>query len=177
MVASVIDRPTDNYFAVVLPGKNAYEDTGSVLLAEAGVLLSAQVFSNELHHRHALTAPAEAAQRVRDRLRFPGPCGRAQAWDAEDGEDDGWDEEGGELTARTAAVLRVPLEELSGQAWQDVAEVGDAPLGRGEGRVLGLLPSVTLRQDRNWRWQGWTRTVATSTGTGARMFCSRIATC
>lgn len=48
VVAAVIDRLTDNYFAVVLPAKNACTDAGSALLAEAGVLLSAQEFSDEL---------------------------------------------------------------------------------------------------------------------------------
>ncbi|MGW0538252.1 hypothetical protein [Streptomyces sp. NPDC003032] len=45
------------------------------------------------------------------------------------------------------------LEELSEQIWQDVAAVGDAPVGRGEGRVLGLLPPLTFRQDQQWRRQ------------------------
>ncbi len=50
-------------------------------------------------------------------------------------------------------MLRVALEELSEQIWQDGAAVDDAPLGRGEGRVLGLLPPITFRQDRRWRRQ------------------------
>ncbi|KNE81424.1 hypothetical protein AB0B04_18590 [Streptomyces xinghaiensis] len=156
VVAAVIDRLTDNYFAVVLPAKNACTDAGSALLAEAGVLLSAQEFSDELQIiDNALAAPEEAAQRVRSRLRSLARHGRPADWD-EDDEDDGWDEdgeEGEELTARTAAVLRVALEELSGQIWQDVAAVGDAPLGRGEGRVLGSLPPIIFRQDRQWRRQ------------------------
>ncbi|MFD9904027.1 hypothetical protein [Streptomyces sp. NPDC059063] len=48
VVAAVIDRLTDNYFAVVLPAKNACTDAGSALLAEAGTLLSARAFSDEL---------------------------------------------------------------------------------------------------------------------------------
>ncbi|MFJ8158797.1 hypothetical protein [Streptomyces sp. NPDC094468] len=155
VVASVIDRLTDNYFAVVLPAKNACTDAGSVLLAEAGTLLSAQEFSDELQIiDNALAAPEEAAQRVRSRLRSLARHGQPAVWD-EDDEADGWDEDGeeDELTARTAAVLRVALEELSEQIWQDVADVGDAPVGRGEGRVLGSLPPITFHQDQQWRRQ------------------------
>ncbi|WP_030382665.1 MULTISPECIES: hypothetical protein [unclassified Streptomyces] len=150
VVAAVIDRLTDNYFAVVLPGKNACADAGSALLAEAGTLLSAQEFSDELQIiDNALAAPEEAAQRVRSRLRSLARHGQPAAWDDED--EDGEEDE--ELTARTAAVLRVALEELSEQIWQDVAALGDAPLGHGEGRVLGLLPPITFRQDQQWRRQ------------------------
>ncbi|KUL48984.1 hypothetical protein ADL30_34515 [Streptomyces sp. NRRL S-1521] len=157
VVAAVIDRLTDNYFAVVLPAKNACTDAGSALLAEAGTLLSAQEFSDELQIiDNALAAPEEAAQRVRMRLRSLARHGQPAAWDEGDEEGDGWDEDGEEdeeLTARTAAVLRAALEELSEQIWQDVAAVGDAPLGRGQGRVLGSLPPITFGQDQKWRRQ------------------------
>ncbi|GES32380.1 hypothetical protein AB0G60_17805 [Streptomyces angustmyceticus] len=157
VVAAVIDRLTDSYFAVVLPAKNACTDAGSALLAEAGTLLSAQEFSDELQIiDNALAAPEEAAQRVRSRLHSLARHGGPAAWDEDDEEDEGWDEDGEEdeeLTARTAAVLRVALEELSEHLWQDVAAVGDAPLGRGEGRVLGLLPPITFHQDQQWRRQ------------------------
>ncbi|MFI7296919.1 hypothetical protein [Streptomyces sp. NPDC050121] len=156
VVASVIDRLTDNYFAVVLPTKNACTDAGSALLAEAGTLLSAQEFSDELQIiDNALAAPEEAAQRVRSRLRSLARHGQPAAWNEDDDENDGWYEDGeeDELTARTAAVLRVALEELSEQIWQDVAAVGDAPVGRGQGRVLGSLPPITFHQDQQWRRQ------------------------
>ncbi|MER6452776.1 hypothetical protein ABT270_09125 [Streptomyces sp900105245] len=156
VVASVIDRLTDNYFAVVLPGKQAAQDAGSALLAEAGALLSAEAFSDELQIiDNALAAPEEAAHRVRERLRFLTRHGGSPAG-AEDEEGDDFYEDGEEdeeLTARTAAVLRRALEELSAQVWQDVDDVGDAPLRRTQGRVLGLLPAVTLHQDRSWRRQ------------------------
>ncbi|MGC5040094.1 hypothetical protein ACPXCS_31930 [Streptomyces sp. DT190] len=157
VVAAVIDRLTDNYFAVVLPGLDACTDAGSALLAEAATLLSAREFSEELQIiDNALAAPEEAAQRVRMRLLSLARHGQPGAWDEEDDEAGGWDEDGEEdekLTARTAAVLRVALEELSEQIWQDVAAVGDAPLGRGQGRVLGSLPPITFRQDHQWRRQ------------------------
>ncbi|WP_440581259.1 hypothetical protein [Streptomyces sp. PT19] len=155
VVAAVIDRLTDNYFAVVLPAENASTDADSVLLAEAGVLLSAREFSDELQIIDtALAAPEEAAQRVRRRLRSLARHEQSAAWDEED--DEGWDEDGEEdeeLTARTATVLRVALEELSEQIWQDVAALGNAPLRRGQGRVLGSLPPITFRQDQQWRRQ------------------------
>jgi hypothetical protein len=46
LTSSVIDRLTDNQFAVVLPRVSG--DTEAVLLTEAGVLLSAEPFSDEL---------------------------------------------------------------------------------------------------------------------------------
>ncbi|MEV6182270.1 hypothetical protein [Streptomyces sp. NPDC052015] len=157
VVAAVIDRLTDNYFAVVLPGLDACADAGSVLLAEAGRLLSAREFSEELQIIDmALAAPEEAAQRVRMRLRSLARHGQPAAWDEGDDEGDGWGEDGEEdeeLTARTAAVLRAALDELSEQIWQDVAAVGDAPLGRVQGRVLGSLPPITFGQDQQWRRQ------------------------
>ncbi|WKX05967.1 hypothetical protein [Streptomyces sp. NL15-2K] len=92
---------------------------------------------------------------MRSRLRSLARHGQPAAWDEDDDEDDGWYEDGeeDELTARTGAVLRVALEELSEQIWQDVADVGDAPAGRGEGRVLGSLPPITFHQDQQWRRQ------------------------
>ncbi|MEV2255538.1 hypothetical protein AB0I94_34080 [Streptomyces sp. NPDC050147] len=68
---------------------------------------------------NALAAPEEAAQRVRSRLRSLARHGQPAAWDEEDDGGEGWDEDGEEdeeLTARTAAVLRVALEELSERA-------------------------------------------------------------
>lgn len=154
VVGSVIERLTDNYFAVVLPGKNTGGDAGAALLAEAGALLSAETFSDELQIiDNALAAPGEAAQRVRSRLEslarrgsFPS-ADQDQDWDEED------EEESEDLTGRTAAVLRVALDELSAQAWRDVAEKGDAPVRRGEGLVLGSLPRVTWGQSGQWRRQ------------------------
>ncbi|MGP3634494.1 hypothetical protein ACTU45_14165 [Streptomyces sp. 24-1644] len=64
-----IDRLTDSYFAVFLPGINTGGDAGAALLAEAGALLSAETFSDELQIiDNALAAPEEAAQRVWSRL-------------------------------------------------------------------------------------------------------------
>ncbi|MFE1781256.1 hypothetical protein ACFW9F_01345 [Streptomyces sp. NPDC059506] len=157
VVAAVVERLTDNYFAVVLPGRGVCADAGSALLAEVGALLSAEAFSDELQIiDNALAAPEKAAHRVRERLRSLARRGGSPAGGGEDEEAGDWDEDGEDgvgLTERTAAVLRRALEELSARAWQDVADVGDAPLRRNEGRVLGLLPSVTLRQDRDWRRQ------------------------
>ena len=151
VVGSVIERLTDNYFAVVLPGKSA-GGAGAALLAEAGVLLSAETFSDELQIiDNALAAPGEAAQRVWNRLQSLARRGGFPADDDWDWDEDG--DEGEELSGRTAAVLRVALDELSAQAWRDVAEKGDAPVRRGEGLVLGSLPRVTWGQDRSWRRQ------------------------
>ncbi|MFI8186721.1 hypothetical protein ACIF70_40500 [Actinacidiphila glaucinigra] len=45
------------------------------------------------------------------------------------------------------------MEQLSQEAWQEVAALGDEPLPRGAGGLFGALPPVTLRQDGYWRRQ------------------------
>ncbi|GGK62174.1 hypothetical protein [Streptomyces flaveus] len=113
LAASVIDRLTDNQFAVVFPHA-ASHGTGAALLAEAATLLSAEPFSEDLLIVDtALASPEEAAHRVRERLRDRARYGGSDPWN-EDFED--WDEEGEEgeevLTARTRAVLRLALQDL-----------------------------------------------------------------
>ncbi|MEU5632224.1 hypothetical protein ACH47C_23945 [Streptomyces rishiriensis] len=150
VTSSVIDRLADNPFAVVLPRVSG--DTEEALLTEAGVLLSAEAFSDELLIIDtSLAAPEEAAHRVREHLRsrarYGGADPRSDNWDEED-------EEGDEvLTARTREVLRLALQELSDQAWQEVSALGDQPLQRGAGGLFGSLPRVTWHQDRLWRRQ------------------------
>ncbi|MFI5924049.1 hypothetical protein ACIA8M_36705 [Streptomyces anulatus] len=152
VVASVVDRLTENHFAVVLPTADV-PVAGAALLAEAGRLLAAEPFSEELQIMDtSLAAPEEAANRVRGLLQS-----LARSGGGEGGESDWEDEDGGEdaedVSVRTAAVLRFALEELSAQAWEDVAEFGDRPVGRGQGLVLGSLPRVTWARDRQWRRQ------------------------
>lgn len=68
LTSSIIDRLTDNQYAVVLPRVSG--DTGAALLTEAGVLLAAEPFSDELLIIDtSLAAPEEAAHRVREHLR------------------------------------------------------------------------------------------------------------
>ncbi|MGW1758704.1 hypothetical protein [Streptomyces mirabilis] len=146
LAANIIDRLTDNQFAVIFPRVAP----GAALLAEAAPLPAAEPFSDDLLIIDtALAAPEEAAHRVRERLRSRARYGGADPWN----EDwDGKEEEAEEiLTARTRTVLRLALEELAGQAWSEAAALGDKPLHRGAGGVFGALPPVTLRQDGNWR--------------------------
>lgn len=99
----------------------------------------------------SLAAPEEAAHRVRELLRSRARYGGFDP--AETGVDE-WeaDEDGHQvLTARTAVVLRLALDELSTQAWQEVAVLGEEPLRRGAGGLFGSLPPVTLAQDGPWR--------------------------
>jgi hypothetical protein len=74
----------------------------------------------------SLAAPEEAAHGVRERLRSRARYGGTDLL-SED-----WDEEGDEgedvLTARTRAVLHLALQELSDQARQEVAALGDQPV-------------------------------------------------
>ncbi|WP_406723583.1 hypothetical protein WJ438_01290 [Streptomyces sp. GD-15H] len=149
LTSSVIDRLTDNQFAVVLPRVSG--DAEAALLTEAGVLLSAEPFSDELLIIDtSLAAPEEAAHRVREHLRSRARYGGAdplsEDWDEED-------DDGEVLTARTRAVLHLALQELSDQAWQEVSTLGDQPIQRGADGLFGSLPRVTWRQDGLWRRQ------------------------
>ncbi|MER5696150.1 hypothetical protein ACWDBO_29690 [Streptomyces mirabilis] len=148
LAASIIDRLTDNQFAVVFPRVAP----GAALLAEAATLLAAEPFSDDLLIIDtALAAPEEAAHRVQERLRSRARYGGADPWSEDwDGEEE---EEEEVLTARTRTVLRLALEELAGQAWSEATALGDKPLHRGAGGVFGALPPVSLRQDGNWRRQ------------------------
>ncbi|MFC8660741.1 hypothetical protein [Streptomyces sp. NPDC057199] len=75
---------------------------------------------------------------------------------SEDWDEEEEDEDGEVLTPRTRTVLRLALEELPGQAWQEVVGLGDASLPRGAGGLFGSLPPVTLRQDSRW-WRQMAR--------------------
>ncbi|MFF3878960.1 hypothetical protein [Streptomyces sp. NPDC001978] len=150
LTSSVIDRLTESHFTVVLPRISG--DTEEALLTEAGVLLSAEPFSDQLLIIDtSLAAPEEAAHRVREYLRSRARYGGADPWSDDWDEDD---EEGNEvLTARTRAVLHLALQELSDQAWQEVSALGDQPLPPGAGGLFGSLPRVTWHQDGPWRRQ------------------------
>ncbi len=150
LTSSIIDRLTDNQYAVVLPRLSG--NTAAALLTEAGVLLSAEPFSDELLIIDtSLAAPEEAAHRVREQLRSRARYGGAdllsEEWDEED-------DEGEEvLTARTRAVLHLALQQLSDQAWQEVSTLGDQLAQRNAGGLFGSLPRVTWHQDGSWRRQ------------------------
>ncbi|GGX58626.1 hypothetical protein [Streptomyces chartreusis] len=150
LTASIIDRLTDNQYAVILP--RIFGDAGAALLTEAGVLLSAAPFSDELLIIDtSLAAPEEAGHRVREHLRsrarYGGSDYLSENWDEED-------DEGEEvLTPRTRAVLHLALRELSDQAWQEVSTLGDQPVKRDAGTLFSSLPRVTWLKDGSWRRQ------------------------
>ncbi|WP_329138122.1 hypothetical protein OG552_29655 [Streptomyces sp. NBC_01476] len=153
VVASIIDRLADNDCAVVFPRADEPDATRcQEVLAQAAALLSAAYFSDELQIIDtALDAPEQAAKQVRGHL-----CARiavvgADFWD-EDDEGTG-DEDYPVLTARSAAVLRRALEDLSDEAWREVASLGGEPLGPGVGGLFGSLPRVTFNQGGPWRRQ------------------------
>lgn len=142
MVSSIIDRLSDNQYAVILPRTS--EGAGA-LLTEAGVLLEAEPFSDELLIIDtSLAAPEEAAHRVSARLRSHARYGASDPW-TEDWDED--DEEGEEvLTARTRTVLHLAPLELADEAWKEVSTLEDRPAQRTSGGVFGSLPRVTWRQ-------------------------------
>ncbi|MET8039044.1 hypothetical protein [Streptomyces sp. NPDC005345] len=147
MVASIIDRLSDNQYAVILPRTS--EEAGA-LLTEAGVLLAAEPFSDELLIIDtSLAAPEEAAQRVSARLRSHARYGGSDPWTEDWDEDEEVEEV---LTARTRAVLHLALKELADEAWMEVSTLGDQPAQRSSS-VVGSMPRVTWRQDTSWRRQ------------------------
>ncbi|MEY9839363.1 hypothetical protein [Streptacidiphilus sp. EB103A] len=155
VVSCIIDRLTDNFYAVVLPRDPAADGPAlERLLAQAAVLLDAEAFSEHLQIIDtSLAAIEKAAHRVGEQLRFRAHAPGAGVW-GEDGwqdEDDEDDEEYEVLTARTAAVMRLALEQLSAEAWQEVAALGGERIARGTGGVFGSLPAVTMGQDHQWR--------------------------
>ncbi|WP_326581592.1 hypothetical protein OIE69_44610 (plasmid) [Actinacidiphila glaucinigra] len=153
VAAAAVDRLTDNYFVVVFPRDGAPGSVGAQLLEQAGTLLAAVEFSDELLILDtSMAAPEQATRRVRDRLE---DRARRGGVDLEDLDEEDWpeDEEHKVLTSRTAAVLRLAMEQLSQEAWQEVAALGDEVLPRGAGGLFGALPPVTLQQDGGWRRQ------------------------
>ncbi|MFF7887826.1 hypothetical protein ACH40F_41130 [Streptomyces sp. NPDC020794] len=150
MISSIIDRLSDNQYAVILP--RASGDAKDALLSEAGVLLDAEPFSDELLIIDtSLAAPEEAAHRVSEHLRHRARYGEAAPFSEDWCEED---DEGEEvLTARTRAVLHLALRELADQAWQEVSAVGEQPAARSSGGLFGSLPRVTWHQGISWRRQ------------------------
>ncbi|MFD3761978.1 hypothetical protein [Streptomyces sp. NPDC058622] len=152
VVADVIDRLTDNGFAVVLPRATPDADAGIHLLAQAATALSADAFSEDVQLIDTcLAAPERGAAHARARFasRIHNPH-----WHLADEEWDEADEDYEDaLTPRTAAVLGLAGEELSALAWQEVTALGDEPLPHGAGGVFGQLPPITLRRDGQWRRQ------------------------
>ncbi|WP_329138336.1 hypothetical protein OG552_30415 [Streptomyces sp. NBC_01476] len=78
VVASIIDRLADNYYAVVFPRADEPDVTRcQEVLAQAAELLSAAYFSDELQIIDtSMAAPEEAAEQVRERLRAHLRCRR-----------------------------------------------------------------------------------------------------
>ncbi|MET8630429.1 hypothetical protein ABZW30_43140 [Kitasatospora sp. NPDC004669] len=140
VLASVTDRLGGDCGAIVIP-----RWTGP-LLEEAGVLLGALEFSERLRLIDtALAVYENAAQRIREQL------ARHRLEDLDDDEEeyeDDW-----EMSARTAAVLRLALEELSQQAWEEVTALADEPLAPSAAGLFARLPPLTFRQSRSWRRQ------------------------
>jgi hypothetical protein len=156
LVAAAIDRLTDNTYAVVLPDDTAdTADTvpGAALLHQAAALLAAEECGDDLHLIDtSLAAPEKAAHHVRRRLAGLSHHGPQdlddEEFDDEYDEDDTW-----ELTPRTAAVLRLALEDLSQRAWEEVAALGDEALVTGAAGLFASLPRVTFHQSGQWRRQ------------------------
>ncbi|MFE5581556.1 hypothetical protein [Kitasatospora sp. NPDC056531] len=147
MMANAADRLAGDCGAIVIP-RSAFVLEGGGLLEEAGALLEGREFSDRLRLIDtALAAFEDASRRVRDRLRGR----RADRWEEEPDEET--DEDGWQLSARTAAVLRVALEDLSQQAWEEVAALDDEPLAPGAAGLFAKLPPLTFRRPRVWRKQ------------------------
>ncbi len=146
LVAAAIDRFSDNYFAVLLPTSTVGTVPGAALLHRAGEMLGAEAFGEELLLIDtSLARPGEAARRVRERLRSLSQFGPLDL-DGDEEEDEGW-----ELSPRTAALLAMALEDLSRRAWEEAAALGDEPLAAGATGMFASLPRITFRQLGPWR--------------------------
>jgi hypothetical protein len=153
VVAAAIDRLTDNSFVLVFPRHGAHGGVGAQLLEQAGTLLAAVEFTDELLVLDTTTgALAGASIRVRDRLIDRARHGGV---DRDDLDEEDWfeNQEYQALTPRMAALLRLAVEQLSQEAWQEIAALGDEALPRGAGGLFGSLPLVILRQEGGWRRQ------------------------
>ncbi|MER5395036.1 hypothetical protein [Streptomyces sp. NPDC002599] len=153
MVTAVIDRLTDSSFAVVFPRAGAPGSVGARLLEQAGTLLTAVGFTDGLLVLDTSTgALTSAAIRVRDHLVDRARHGGV---DRDDLDEEDWfeNQEYQALTPRTAGLLRLAVEQLSQEAWQEIAALGDEALPRGAGGLFGSLPLVILRQESGWRRQ------------------------
>lgn len=129
VVASIIDRLADNYYAVVFPRADKPGVTRcQEVLAQAAGLLSAEFFSDELQIIDtSMAAPEQAAEQVRERLRARIAVAGTDFWDEDDegpGLEADDDADYPVLRARSAVVLRRALEELSNEAWREVAALG-----------------------------------------------------
>lgn len=147
VVASAVDRLAGDCGAIVIP-RSTFVLEGGELLEEAGALLQGREFSERLRLIDtALAAFEKASHQVRDRLGRP----HADRW--EEQLDEQFDEDSWQLSARTAAVLRAALEDLSQQAWEEVSALDDEPLVPGAAGLFAELPPLTFHRPRSWRKQ------------------------
>lgn len=149
IISSAIDRLAETHLTIALPTAGS-KAPGCALLEQAAQLLDSEEFSADLRIIDTnLAAPREAADSVHERLRYR--ARHLDPWNDEDDEDEAG--EGEALTARTAAVLRLALQELGTRAWQEATALGDEPLPRTAEGVFGSLPPITLHQNNAWRRQ------------------------
>ncbi|MFD0404088.1 hypothetical protein [Kitasatospora sp. NPDC127116] len=145
VVASAADRLAGDCGTIVIP-RSSFVLEGGELLEGAGALLQGREFSDRLRLIDtALAATEEASRQVRERL----GRGRAERREEEPNEEAG--EDSWQLSARTAAVLRAALEDLSRQAWEEVVALGDEPLAPGAAGLFAKLPPLTFHRHRSWR--------------------------
>ncbi|MFH8387916.1 hypothetical protein ACH4E7_44790 [Kitasatospora sp. NPDC018058] len=148
LVAALIDRFTNNHYAVVLPTTDTATVPGAALLHQAAELLAADEYDEGLLVIDTcLAAPERAAAQVRQRLQDLSQHGMDYPYDEADEEDE-W-----ELTPRTRTVLRLALEDLGQMAWAEVAALGDEQLTRKSAGLFASLPRLTFGQDSGWRRQ------------------------
>ncbi|MFB7375819.1 hypothetical protein ACFC6U_03215 [Kitasatospora purpeofusca] len=148
LVAALIDRFTDNHYAVVLPAAGTAAVPGAALLHQAAEHLAADEYGEGmLIIDTCMAAPEQAADQVRQRLQELSQHGMDYPDDETD-EDHDW-----EPTPRTRAVLRLALEDLSRTAWAEVAALGDEQLTARSAGLFASLPRLTFGQDGRWRRQ------------------------
>ncbi|MER6401733.1 hypothetical protein ABT263_37715 [Kitasatospora sp. NPDC001603] len=152
LLAALVERFTDNYYAVVLPTGALSMVAGAALLHQAAVLLAADEFGEDLLLIDtSLARPEEAVRAVRARLQsrsHDGPAGLDDEDEDEYGDEDG---EGWMLSPRTAALLALALDDLSRRAWEEAAALGDEALSGQAAGLFADLPRITRRLGGSWR--------------------------
>lgn len=166
IVADAVEHLAGGACAVVLPRVPACDDD---LLPDAGQLLDADDLGEDLALIDtALQTVINTSAAVRHRLngrsltgfdtepwQRPGDLdtGIVEDDDPDDAYEDDDEGEPWQFTARTGAVLRLALQDLSEQAWQEARALGDEVLAPAAAGVFADLPGITFGQGRAWRQQ------------------------
>jgi len=150
VLADAVDQLGGGCCAILFPTTPDPAQPG--IMEQGCALLELDTFSESLLLADpALVTFDHAAAKVRARLSRRSLTGReGPPWEYDDEEEDTPD---WQLAGRTAAVLRLALQELSDQAWQEVSALDSEVLKPRAAGLFARLPRITFHQARPWRRQ------------------------